>query len=158
MAKRPEIQYIQFYVDGSAARQLEPAASERQQKPHRAPVARKPKCKLVYIDPVAVFGIVISVMMLITMLVGVSQLKTAQTEQTAMDRCVAQLRLDNHDLQERYKQEIDLADIEEKAIALGMVPASGANVTTIVLSEPEVIAEPVTLWEQVGTFLAALFA
>ena len=158
MAKRPEIQYVRFYVDGSAAQKLEPVAPVKENNPKRAPVARRQKRKNIYIDPVAIFGIMVSVVMLVMMLVGVNQLKTAQAEQKAMDRCVAQLRLDNRSLHERYDQDIDLADIEEKALALGMVPASEANVTTIVLSEPAAEPEPASLWEQVGTFLAALFA
>lgn len=158
MAKRPEIQYVQFYIDGSAAKKLEPVAPVKESTPKRASAVRRQKRKNIYIDPVAILGIMVSVVMLVMMLVGVNQLKTAQAEQKAMDRTVAQLRLDNRSLQEQYKRDIDLSEIEEKALALGMVPASQAPVTTIVLSEPEVTPEPVSLWEQVGTFLAALFA
>ena len=158
MAKRPEIQYVQFYVDGSAARKLEPAAPVKESSPRRAPAPRRQKRKNIYIDPVAIFGIAVSVVMLVMMLVGVGQLKAAQAEAEAIDRTVAQLRLDNHSLRQQFDQEIDLSEIEQKALALGMVPASQVPVTTIVLSEPETVQEPVSIWEQVGTFLAALFA
>ena len=158
MAYRAEIQYVQFYVDGSAARKLDPVAPAKEHKQQRTTAARRPKRKNLYIDPVAILGIAVAAVMLVMMLVGVHQLKAAQAEQAAMDYCVGQLKLNNHDLQAKFRENINLADIEQKAIALGMVPASQVNVTTIILSTPEQPEEPATVWEQVGTFLASLFA
>ena len=156
MASKPEIQYIQFYIDGSAAKQLDPVTPEKSQpKP-----AKKPKTHLkrIYIDPVAIIGIVVSAMLLITMTVGVFRLKQANEQQRAMHLCVAQLRLENRDLQEDYTNTINLDKVHQQAMALGMVPASEAKVNTILLSAPQAEEAPVTLWQQVSTFLASLFA
>lgn len=157
MTNRHEIQYVQFYVDGSAARKLDTVAPVKE-KQQRTPTARRPKRKNVYIDPVAILGIVVSVALFVSMLVGFHQLKTAQAEQAAMDLYVGQLKLSNHALQEQFHDTVNLSDIEQKALALGMVPATEVRTTTIQISEPEQTEEPAGVWEQVGTFLASLFA
>ena len=156
MASKPEIQYIQFYIDGSAAKQLDPVTPEKSQ-PKPAKKSR-PHLKRIYIDPVAIIGIVVSAMLLITMTVGVFRLKQANEQQRAMQLCVAQLRLENRDLQEDYTNTINLDKVHQQAMALGMVPASEAKVNTILLSAPQAEEAPVTLWQQVSTFLASLFA
>lgn len=157
MANRHEIQYVQFYVDGSAARKLDTVAPVKE-KQQRTSAVRRPKRKNVYIDPVAILGIVVSVALFVSMLVGFHQLKTAQAEQAAMDLYVGQLKLSNHALQEQFHETVNLSDIEQKALALGMVPATEVRTTTIQISEPELTEEPASVWEQVGTFLASLFA
>ena len=156
MANRPEIQYIQFYIDGTAAKQLDPVAPEKSS----AKPAKKSRTNLkrIYIDPVAIIGIMVSVMLLITMTVGVFQLKQAREQNNAMAVCVAQLRLENRDLQENYTEAINLDKVYKQAMALGMIPASEAKVSTILLSAPPVEEAPVTLWQQVSTFLSSLFA
>ena len=156
MASKPEIQYIQFYIDGSAAKQLDPVTPEKSQ-PKPAKKTRT-HLKRIYIDPVAIIGIVVSAMLLITMTVGVFRLKQANEQQRAMQLCVAQLRLENRDLQEDYTNTINLDKVHQQAMALGMVPASEAKVNTILLSAPQAEEAPVTLWQQVSTFLASLFA
>lgn len=156
MANRPEIQYIQFYIDGTAAKQLDPVTPEKTQ-PKPAKKTRS-HLKRIYIDPVAIIGIMVSAMLLITMTVGVFRLKQANEQQRAMRLCVAQLRLENRDLQEDYTNTINLDKVHQQAMALGMVPASEAKVNAIVLSAPHVEEAPVTLWQQVSTFLASLFA
>ena len=156
-ARKPDIQYVQFYIDGSAARVLEPAAPVKREAP-RKPAARRPKRKLIYVDPVAILGIVVSVVMLVMMFVGANQLKQAQVQASAMDLQVARLKLDNRTLQARYEQEINLEEIAEKAAALGMVPADQVKVTTLAVEMPEAAPEEPTVWDRMGTFLASLFA
>ena len=157
MARKPDIQYVQFYIDGSTARKLEPAAPVKKEAPRTA-APRRPKRKLIYVDPVAILGILVSAVMLVMMFVGVNQLKQAQAQASAMDLQVARLMLDNRQLQARYEQEIDLEEIAEKAAALGMVPASEVKVTNLVVDMPEATPEEPTAWDRVGTFLASLFA
>ena len=157
MARKPDIQYVQFYIDGSTARKLEPAAPEKKEAPRTA-TSRRPKRKLIYIDPVAILGILVSAVMLVMMFVGVNQLKQAQAQASAMDLQVARLMLDNRQLQARYEQEIDLEEIAEKAAALGMVHASEVKVTTLAVEMPEAVTEEPSVWDRMGTFLASLFA
>ena len=66
MAVRTDIQYVQFYVDGSTARKPE----QRTQAKHAAaPKYRRVKRKVVVVDPVAILGTVVTVCLLVAMLV-----------------------------------------------------------------------------------------
>ena len=158
MANKPEIQYVQFFVDGSAAKKLESVAPAHNPKTTSAQTARKPKRKLIFLDPVAIVGIVVSVVMLVMMVSGVNELKQAREQARAMEVCVAQLRLDNRDLRETYDEQIDLSRIKDQALALGMIPASQAKESVITLRAPVAAEETLSLREQVGTFLTSLFA
>ena len=66
MTRKPEIQYIgQFYVHGSEARQLELLEKKKQPKT-RLPIAKLEKIEKVYVDPVALVAIAVSVFMLVS--------------------------------------------------------------------------------------------
>ena len=156
MALRVDIQYVQFYTQGSAARRVAP------QMPVHAgamPQMRKRRVKRVYVDPVAILGSMVAVCMLVMMLVGVSQLKREQAKIAAMEEHVALLQNEQMALQAQFDAECDLEAVRETALALGMIPAENVPHNTIVLEVPEIPEpEPVTLWQRIGTFLTGLFA
>ena len=59
--------------------------------------------------------------------------------------------------QQEYASLYDLADIEEKALALGMIPAEQAEVVTIApFVQEEIVEAP--WWENISWFLKGLFA
>ena len=66
MARRPDIQYVRYYTDGSAARQLEPKAPRKKQQLPK--VKQQPKQTL-YIQPMAIAGVLLSAVMLVMMIV-----------------------------------------------------------------------------------------
>lgn len=127
-------QYIQYYTAGSAARKLAPVI------PLTTPVQPRTKQKLkrlkIYVDPVALFGTVVAVSMLISMLVGWSALQTQQKKVATMVAYVETLRLENESLRTQYEGKCDLAEIEEAALALGMVPKEEVAHTMIQLELP----------------------
>ena len=156
MAQRVDIQYVQFYTQGSAARKVAPAISVHT---GALPQVRKHKRKNLYVDPVAVIGIAVAVCMLVMMLAGVSQLKQAQRNTIAMEQYVEQLREENKQLQVRFDEGCDLDAIEKTALALGMVPGESVENTMIHVEVPqEPVVEKTTLWQKIGTFLTGLFA
>ena len=154
MAQRTDIRYVQFYTDGSAARQVMPLSSAR--KP-LLPKPKKMKRRNVYIDPVAMLGIVVAVCMLVLMTVGIFQFRAAQQETLAMEQYIQRLETENQLLNDAYEAGYDLVEVEKAALALGMIPKEDAMQVTIRLSEPPV-AEPVGIWERIGMFLTGLFA
>lgn len=154
MAQKPAIQYVRYYTDGSAARQVAPLSSV---KKSLLPKPRKLKRRNIYIDPVATLGIVVAVSMLVLMTVGIFQFRTAQQETADLERYVQQLTQENQLLEETYEASIDLAEVERSALALGMIPKEDAQHVTIQLSAPQ-IEEPAGFWERVGAFLTGLFA
>ena len=156
MAPRVDIQYVQFYTQGSAARR---GAPQTPVHTGAMPQIKKRKVKRVYVDPVAIFGIAVAMCMLVMMLVGVSQLKRERAEIVAMEQEIAQLQEKNIALQERFDAECDLEAVRETALALGMVPMAEVPQRAIVLETPQLPEpEPISIWQQIGTFLAGLFA
>lgn len=155
MARQPEIRYIRYYTDGSAARQQEPVQPQKHKT--SLPKVRKQKQQVLYVDPLAISGIVISVVMLVLMVVGFVQLYSLQKANAHMENYVNTLEQKNAELNYTYRSEIDLAQIEEFALALGMIPQEQAQTITIHVPVQEQESEP-TAWELFTTFLAGLFA
>ena len=120
MAQKDQVKYIRYYTVGSAARELAP---ERPQKHRTAPIPRKVKKLVLHIDPVAIFGIMTAVFLLVCMIVGMVQLQQTRAEKAEMNRYVQQLVEENQALRTQYAQGYDLEEVQKTAIALGMIPA-----------------------------------
>ena len=142
MVQKPKIQYIgQFYVHGSEARALE-LEEERKKAKARRPLARLQQVELIYVDPVAVASIIVSVIMLATMITGALALKADWAEYEQMATYVSFLHKQNAKLEKEYREGYDLADIEAKALALGMVPADQLENRTVTVTMPVKEPEP----------------
>ena len=155
MAQRVDIQYVQFYTSGSAAKRVAPAISVHT---GALPQIKKRKVRRIYVDPVACLGSAVALCMLVLMLVGLSSLRAEQEKTVEMVEYVEQLRQENEALHAQYAAECDLEKIEETALALGMIPREEAPHIAIQVSVPEVQEEPASLWQKIGTFLTGLFA
>ena len=154
MAERTTVQYIRYYTDGSAARQ-----PEFKPTPKRRPlpkVKKRPQYVL-YVQPVAMAGILISAALLIMMVAGCVQLSAARAEQKAMENYVQMLSRENILDRSHYEESLDLESIERSALALGMVPQSEVPHISISVPMPEVVEEP-NFWQRTVLFLEGLFA
>ena len=157
MVRKPDIQYVtQFYSYGSEAKVLELKPAEKKIKFTLPKVFPENKV-FVRVDPVAWAGIAIAIVMVIFMAVSVSGYLDACAEYEVMTDYVISLQNTNVEKHQEYVKLYDLADIEEKALALGMIPMEEAEVITIhpVYPEPEAEAP---WWEDVSWFLKGLFA
>ena len=157
MNQKPKIQYIgQFYVHGSEARQLELQERKKQAK-SKLPMERLRKVEVVYLDPVAIFGITVALVMLAVMVLGVLQIRDDWQDYRTMSGYVSRLNSENAKLKEEYRSQYDLEDVRLKAEALGMVPRSELEVKTVFVTIPE--PEPEMTWlEEVQWFLNGLLA
>ena len=157
MNQKPKIQYVgQFYVHGSEARQLELQARKKQAK-SKLPMERLRKVEVVYLDPVAIFGITVALVMLAVMILGVLQIRDDWEDYRIMSGYVSRLNSENAKLKEEYRSQYDLEDVRLKAEALGMVPRSELEVKTVYVTIPE--PEPEMTWlEEVQWFLNGLLA
>ena len=156
MAKKCGIEYVNFYTEGSAARKIVPTLRAIKAT---LPKPKKIKRRVIYMDPVAMLGMAVAVFMLVMMFVGLAELQAVRQQTLVMEQYVQQLDAENAQLSEVYSAGCDLEEVERTALALGMVPKSQVQQTTIQLTAPQVQETTnVTLWEQIGTFLSALFA
>lgn len=157
MNQKPKIQYVgQFYVHGSEARQLQLQEQKRQAKT-KLPLARIQKIEKIYVDPVALAGIVVAVVMLVTMVLGAVQIKRDWDRYEQASAYVSELKKENARLNHAYRLSYDLEDIKSKALAMGLVPKSELETVSITVTVPE--REPVlTRSDEIRLFLEGLFA
>ena len=157
MNQKPKIQYVgQFYIHGSEARQLELQEKKKHAK-SKLPLERLRKVEVIYLDPVAIFGIVTALVLLAVMTVGVLQIRSDWQDYQTMSNYVSRLNSENAELKADYRSQYDLEDIRVKAQALGMVPKSELEVRTVYVTIPQ--PEPERTWlEEIQWFLSGLFA
>lgn len=157
MNQKPKIQYVgQFYVHGSEARQLQMQKEKRQAKT-RLPLLRMQAIEKIYVDPVALVGIAVAVVMLVTMVLGAVQLKRDWDQYERVSAYVSELKRENARMSHAYHSSYDLEDIKSKALAMGMVPKSQLQTMTVNVTVPQQEAEP-TRVEEIKLFLEGLFA
>ena len=158
MTEKPKIQYIgQFYVPGSEAQVLAPKKKKKKAKT-KLPIAKQEQVKAIYIDPVALLGITVAVVMLAVMVVGALQLRSDWAQYEQMSNYVSQL---NHDNAELEHSTFSLSstvnkDIRDKALALGMVPVEEVPSRTITVTRSQPKPER-TLWDDIVWFFGGLF-
>ena len=157
MALQPDIQYVPIcYVDGSTARKLEQPVYKTSAAPQ--PRRRKAKRIVVAVDPVAIFGLLIAVVMLVCMISGFVEYSVLRQQNRQMSDYVTSLELEKAQLEQNYRDGYDLDEIRDFAEANGMVPAERAPQIHIDVELPQQEQTQLTFWETVTTFLAGLFA
>ena len=161
MVRKPDIQYVgQFYVYGSEAKKL--AQQERREKvKNLLPLERLRNIQVVRLDPVAIFGIVTAVVMMVTMIIGAVNIGNTWDEYERMQNYVAELEQTNVKLEREYRLSYDLAEIEAAALSMGMVSADSVQWLQISGEIPVPEEEP-SAWEEfrdyVEWFVDGLFA
>ena len=154
MAQHPSVQYIQFYTDGSAAKKVAPVAPLHTAK---LPKVKRVKRMVLHIDPVAIGGIAMAIVMFVLMMVGVAQLSSARQNVVEMENRVLALQSEQRDLNVTYEGGYDIDDVEATALALGMVPKEEVKHVVMQVPKTEPEKTPGAL-EQIYMFLAGLFA
>ena len=156
MNQKPKIQYVgQFYVHGSEARKLQ--QEEKRQAKTKLPLARIQAIEKIYVDPVALAGIAVAVMMLVTMVLGVIQLKKDWNQYEQVSAYVSELKKENARKSHLYRTSYDLEDIRSKAVSMGLVPKNELQTMTVTVTVPVPEPEP-TRMEEIRFFLEGLFA
>jgi hypothetical protein len=159
MAKKHDILYVNFYTGGSAAHKIELTPPQpRYPEPAVEPQAKPKQRTVVYVDPLAMVSIAVSVVMLVLMVVGMMTLTEAHTKENQIAGSLQLLQAENVRLQAEFDDLYDPAVIKDTALALGMVPVEQVEHRTIQVMPVEEIPEEPTFWEQVQDFFAGLFA
>ena len=154
MARQTEVCYINYYVSGSAAYQVEQKPVKQKA---RLPKQRRQKKIVVHIDPMATLGIFVACVMFVLMIAGAVRLNGVQQQAERMSNYVSYLQQETEQLRATYEQGYDPEEIRQIAETQGMVSAENAQRVEITVEIPEEIQEP-TIWESFVTFLTGLFA
>ena len=146
MASRVDVQYIQFYTDGSAAKKI--ATPLPKKRVEEKPVARRAKRKVIRIDPVAILG------------VGIGKVQQAQQDNVRMAQYVESLSQKSESLAQEYAAGYDLHEIEKTALALGMVHSDQASHRGVIVQmESEAPVQPqMNFWQNLVAFFSSIFA
>ena len=160
MALQPDIQYVPFYyVDGSTARKVKrQETASKVSAPVPAPQRRRSKRKTVAVDPVAICGLLVVMVLLVSMVVGFVEYRAVQNRNAQMSQYISELEQKNSQLQQQYDNGYDLEDIRDIAGILGMVPAEDAEQIVIEVEPAPQEQTQMGFWESITTFLAGLFA
>ena len=161
MARKADIQYVHhYYTAGSAAKKVA-VKVENKKKPlplfEPLMMAEPDQKVVVKIDPLSAVATVVAVALVIMMVVSLFQYSAAHQRNVELQKYVYTLSDENVRLQGKYQSGFDLAEIEEQALALGMIPIAEAQTITVSGSVPAHEAEP-TRWERVQLFMSDLFA
>ena len=156
MAQQLDVRYVNFYTAGSGALKVAPVIPlESLELPRRA--KKKAKKLVLYVDPVAVAGIVMATVMTILLVVGFVQLSNARQEEIAMAAYVDSLQQQNQELVAEFEAGYDLNQVEEVAVALGMVPQEQLQKITVKTAESAETPE-LSRWNNFWTSFVDLFA
>ena len=155
MALQADVQYLNCPVDGTAARKV-----EQTQRMEAVPVytRRRAERKVIAVDPVALCGIILSAVMLISMVVGLFQYTSSLHEARQMNTYVQQLQQENLQLQQQYHDGYDIEEIMDIALEVGMVPVEELACVRIDMEAPLEEDTRMSFWETVTTFLTGIFA
>ena len=157
MVRKPDIEYVnKYYSYGSEAKVIEFKTTEKKAKTQLPKPLQEKKLNIL-VDPVALFGLTVAVLMLIVMVFGLVDYRNTCLEHQAMEGYLSQLQDDNILLKHTYRNSYDLDVVRETALALGMVPADQVKTTVIYSQVPEAVAEN-TWWDDFVWGLSQLFA
>lgn len=158
MAYKYNIQYVNFYTDGSAARKIAPA---KQTPKVVLPKPKKRKRQVIYVDPIACLGTFVAVCMLVMMFVGLVQLHNEKVQAEAMNNYLEHLQQENMQLSDEFEAGYNPEEVERAALALGMVPQSQVPHTVVNVPAQEMPQQEtakVTILTKIYTVINGLFA
>ena len=152
MDQKPVIQDVgQFDVYGSEVQ-------ARKKKEHKPLLPKAPRTGVqhcVYVDPVAVCGIAVAVLMLVVLAVGAFQLRAAMQQYNAQSEQLSAIKRENARLEHLYRTSLDLEAVQAQAEKLGMVPAEELEHRELVVTVGQTPEEP-TAWENFLWFVKGL--
>ena len=156
MARINQVQYVSFYTAGSAAYKFDPKPEAK--KKAKLPKYSRKKRIVLRVDPVAVIGVCVAMVMLVMMVSGLVQLGQINRQSQQMQDYVTRLETENVKLEAEYKAGYDLEEIRQIALAMGMVPADQVQKVPLQNLAPLIQEEEPSAWDNFYGFLVSLFA
>ena len=152
MDQKPVIQYVgQFYVYGSEVK----AKKKNEPKLPLLPKLKQTREHRIYVDPVAVGGIVLAVAVLVALVVGAIQLTVCMNQYNEASQTLSEVKRENARLEHAYRTGLNLESIRQRAEELGLVAESEVTHASITVTVPEPQREP-SAWENFLWFLSGL--
>ena len=156
MALQADVQYVKYPMNGTAAWKVE----RNDERDNTAPVYARHRAerKVIAVDPVALCGIALAVVMLVARVVGLVEYRHSLQQAAQMSMYVQQLEQENVQLQQTYEEGYDLDEILQIALDAGMVPAEDMQRVRLGMEPPQQEETRMSFWDTVTTFLTGIFA
>ncbi len=156
MARKTDILYINYYMSGSTACQLERRAPQkRTSMPQKK---RRPRQKIIIrLDPSVVLGTCVAFVMFILMIAGAVRLSNVQKDVQQMHNYNVSLQAENAQLRQSFEENFDMEEIRSIATAQGMIPVQQAKHVSVQVNVPQQEVQ-LSAWDNFWNFLTGLFA
>jgi outer membrane murein-binding lipoprotein Lpp len=154
MARKTTERYVRYYTFGSTAAKLDRRERKAALPEYKTPEKRKP----IAVDPIALVGSAVAVLLAVLMLVGFAQVAHTSAQVKKLQTQVITLELEQEQLRQKYENGYDLEEVRAAAESMGMIPAEEAIHVRVELPGQTVQIEHLCWWDSVMLSLRRFFA
>ncbi len=154
MARKYTERYVRFYTVGSAAAKLETVERKAALPKYKTPEKRKP----IAVDPIALVGSAVAVLLAVLMLVGFAQVAHTSAQVHKLETQVMALEQEQEQLRQKYENGYDLEEVRAAAESMGMIPVEDAVHVRVEMPTETVRIETLSWWDSVMLSLRQFFA
>ena len=154
MARKTTERYVRYYTFGSTAAKLDRRERKSALPEYKTPEKRKP----IAVDPVALVGSAVAVLLAILMLVGFAQVAHTSAQVHKLQTQVMTLELEQEQLRQKYEDGYDLEEVRAAAESMGMIPAEDAIHVRVQMPAETVQIETLSWWDSMLLSLRSFFA
>lgn len=154
MARKYTERYVRFYTVGSAAAKLETVERKAALPEYKTPEKRKP----IAVDPIALVGSAVAILLAVLMLVGFAQVAHTSARVHELQTQVMTLELEQEQLRQKYENGYDLEEVRAAAESMGMIPVEDAVHVRVEMPAETVRIETLSWWDSMLLSLRRFFA
>ncbi len=154
MARKANERYVRFYTSGSTAAKVEHHERRAILPEFETAKKRQP----ISVDPLAMVGSGIAILLAILMVVGLFQVNAVNAQVRELETQVLTLERTEAALLEQYQNGYDLEEIRIAAESMGMIPTEEAQRIAIQVPSESVEIPQLSWWESFQLALRNFFA
>ncbi len=154
MARKTTERYVRYYTFGSTAAKLDRQERKAALPQYIPPEKRKP----IPVDPIALVGSAVAVLLAILMLVGFAQVAHTSAQVRKLETQVMTLELEQEQLRQKYEDGYNLEEVRVAAESMGMIPMEDAVHVRVELPAESVQIETLSWWDSMLLSLRQFFA
>ena len=154
MARKTTERYVRYYTFGSTAVKLDRRERKAALPEYKTPEKRKP----IAVDPIALVGSAVAVLLAVLMLVGFAQVAHTSAQVQKLQTQVMTLELEQEQLRQKYEAGYDLEEVRAAAESMGMIPVEDAIHVRVELPTDTIQIEHLSWWDSMLLSLRRFFA
>ena len=154
MARKTTERYVRYYTFGSTAVKLDRRERKAALPEYKTPEKRKP----IAVDPIALVGSAVAVLLAVLMLVGFAQVAHTSARVQKLQTQVMTLELEQEQLRQKYESGYDLEEVRVAAESMGMIPAEDAIHVRVEMPTETIQIEHLSWWDSMLLSLRRFFA